>query len=157
MRIFKSLLVSLIGLTALMYALQNLGNIGEMRRHMEAAQSAANPAAFPQALFSNSQAASWTGFALITLCQLVIAVVALKGAWDLFAARAGTAEQFRDAKSNAIWAGGLALLSWFGLSLMIGGGLFQWGSDGGAVALARSFQLGSTAALTILFVNGTRD
>jgi len=157
MRAFKSLLVSLIGLTALMYAVQNLANIQEMRNHMDATPRPSTQATYHDAIFGNSQAASWTGFSLITLCQFAIAVVALKGAWDLFAARKGTAEEFRNAKSTAIWAGGLALLSWFGLSLMIGAGLFQWGADGGTIALARSFQLGSTSALTILFVNGTRD
>ena len=94
---------------------------------------------------------------IVGVLVLVIAVIAFKGAWDLYAARAATDAEFKTAKSAAIWAGGLALFSWFALSLMIGAGLFRWGSDGGALALARSFQLGSTAALTILFVNGVRD
>ena len=139
MRVFKSLLVSLIGLTALMYALQNLGSIGEMRRQIDA------------------PAMSWAGFALIILCHFAIAATALKGAWELFAARAGTAEEFKEAKSTAVWAGGLSLLSWFALSLMVGAGLFQWGTDNGAAALAKTFALGTTSALTILFVWGTRD
>ncbi len=146
MRVFKSLLVSLIGLTALTYALQNLGDIGEMRQQIGAVPSAAS-----------SPTISWTGFALITLCRFLIAAAALKGAWDLFAARKGTAEEFKEAKSTAVWAGGLSLLSWFGLSLMVGGGLFQWGTDNGAAALTKSFALGTTSALTILFVWGTRD
>jgi len=146
MRIFKSLLVSLIGLTALMYALQNVGNIGELRQQIGEVPSA-----------ENSPALSWIGFALITLCQFVIAAVALKGAWDLFAARKGTADEFKEAKSTAVWAGGLSLLSWFSLSLLVGGGLFEWGTDNGAAALAKSFALGTTSALTILFVWGTRD
>ena len=146
MRIFKSLLVSLIGLTALMYSLENLGSIGGMRQQIEAMPSAAR-----------APGISWTGFALIILCQLAIAATALKGAWELFAARKGTAEEFREAKSTAVWAGGLSLLSWFALSLMVGAGLFQWGTDNGAAALAKSFALGTTSALTILFVWGTRD
>jgi predicted small integral membrane protein len=156
MRTFKSLLVSLIGLTFLMYAMQNLASIGELRQQIDVVPSAATFGAHPRAFF-NSPVASWTGFALITLCQLVIAAVALKGAWDLFAAREGSAEEFKEAKSAAVWAGGLSLLSWFGLSLMIGAGLFRWGSDSGALALTRSFQLASTSALTILFVWGTKD
>ena len=146
MRIFKSLLVSLIGLTALMYALENLGSIDEMRQQISAAPSPAH-----------SPAMSWTGFALIVLCQVVIAATALKGAWELFAARKGTADEFREAKSTAVWAGGLSLLSWFALSLMVGAGLFQWGTDNGAAALSKSFALGTTSALTILFVWGTKD
>lgn len=146
MRIFKSLLVCLIGLTASMYALQNLASIGEMRRQMDAVQS---PAAAP--------AFSWAGFALITLIQIALAGTALKGAWELFAARSGSPEVFKSAKTTAVWAGGLALLSWFALSLTVGLGLFQWGTDGGEAALAKSFALGTTSALTILFVWGTTD
>jgi len=145
MRTFKSLLVALIGLTAMTYALQNLASVGDMRRHIEAAPVVITPAM------------SWAGFALITLCQLLIAVVALKGAWELYAARNGSADEFKEAKSTAVWAGGLSLLSWFALSLMVGVGLFQWGTDNGAEALAKSFALGTTSALTILFVWGTRD
>ena len=146
MRTFKSVLVSLIGLTALMYALQNLINIAAMRQQIDPANSG-----------SASPAASWTGFAMMTACQLAIAAVALKGAWDLFAARNGSAEEFKEAKSVAVWAGGLSLLSWFFLSLMVGGGLFQWGTDTGEAALAKTFALGTTSALTILFVWGTKD
>ena len=146
MRIFKSLLVLLIGLTAVMYALQNLISIGAMRQQIDATNSG-----------SASPAACWTGFALMTLCQLAIAVVALKGAWNLFAARNGSAEEFKEAKSVAVWAGGLSLLSWFSLSLMVGGGLFQWGTDSGEAALGKTFALGTTSALTILFVWGTKD
>ena len=145
MRVFKSLLVSLIGLTALMYALQNLAHVGLMRKQIDAV-----PRTIPPAV-------TWTGFFLITLCQFAIALVAFKGAWELFAARKGTADEFREAKSTAVWAGGLSLLSWFALSLMVGAGLFQWGTDFGSAALAKTFALGTTSALTILFVWGTRD
>src|SRR5262245_39443784 len=107
MRIFKSLLVALIGLTALMYAVQNLAAIGSMRE-----QIAATP------LAGMSPAASWAGFALVTLCELAIGAAALKGAWDLFAARKGSADEFKEAKSTAVWAGGLSLLLWFALSLL---------------------------------------
>lgn len=146
MRIFKSLLVALIGLTALMYALQNLADVGAMRQQIEAGRSG-----------NASQAVSWAGFALITLLQLALAATALKGAWELFVARGGSPEQFREAKTTAVWAGGLSLLSWFALALMIGAGLFAWGTDSGEVALAKSFALGTTSALTILFVWGTTD
>ena len=146
MRILKSLLVSLIGLTALTYALQNLTNIGPMRQQIDTATSG-----------MASPVVSWTGFGVITLCQFAIAAAALKGAWDLWAARMGTAEEFKEAKSVAVWAGGLSLLSWFALSLMVGAGLFQWGTDSGEIALAKSFALATTSALTILFVWGTKD
>ena len=146
MRIFKALLVALIGLTALMYAIQNLADVGAMRQQMDAGQSR-----------EVSQAVSWAGFAVVTLLQLTLSATALKGAWELFAARKSPADQFREAKTTAVWAGGLSLLSWFTLALMVGAGLFGWGTDSGEIALAKSFALGTTSALTILFVWGTTD
>src|SRR6187455_1329886 len=123
MRIFKSLLVSLIGLTALMYALLNIANVGAMRLEIGAANSG-----------QSNPALSWAGFAVITLCLLALAMTAFKGAWDLFAARNGTPDEFKAAKTTAVWAGGISLFSWFALSLMVGGGLFQWGTDSGEIA-----------------------
>ena len=146
MRIFKSLLVLLIGLTALAYAVQNVGEVGSMREQVAAL---AEPAA--------AAAMSWAAFGLITALLFLMAAVAAKGAWDIFAARNGSADEFRESKTVAVWAGGLSLLSWFALSLMVTAGLFQWGTDNGAVALAKCFTLGTTSALTILFVWGTRD
>ena len=145
MRIFKSLLVLLIGLTAMAYVAQNLSGAGEMGRQMSTGPGSANASA------------SWAAFGLITLCQVALAGTALKGAWDLFAARRGTPDTFKQAKTIAVWAGGLALLSWFALSLTVAAGLFQWGTDGGEAALAKAFALGTTGALTILFVWGTTD
>jgi predicted small integral membrane protein len=146
MRIFKSLLVLLIGLTALMYALLNLARVGDMHREV----SSANWGAVSPAL-------SWAGFAFSILCLLALAVTAMKGAWELYAARNGTPEEFKAAKTTAVWAGGISLFSWFALSLMVGGGLFEWGTDSGEIALAKAFALGTTSALTILFVWGTTD
>ena len=146
MRVFKSLLVLLIGLTALTYVFQSLASVGEMRQHIETLPSPAT-----------SPVLSWMGFMLVTLIQFALAATALKGAWELFAARNGSPEMFKGAKTTAVWAGGLSLLSWFALSLMVGAGLFQWGTDGGDAALAKSFALGTTSALTILFVWGTTD
>ena len=158
MRTLKSLLVACIGLTALLYALQNLANIDDMRVQIERVLSGADRGASPDALFySNSPVLTWAAFAFAVLFQFAIAAVAFKGAWDLFAARKGTAEAFREAKTVAVWAGGLSLLSWFALFFMTGMGLFQWGSASGQFALSKAFELGTTSALTILFVWGTRD
>jgi len=149
MRTLKSLLVSLIGLIALLYGLLNLANIQAMREQME------RPAAVGGMIHSSG--ASWTAFALITSFQFAISAVAFKGAWDLFAARNGTADEFREAKTTAVWAGGLSLVAWFALSFMSGIGLFQWGTEAGPAALTKVFELSTTSALTILFVWGTKD
>ena len=145
LRIFKSLLVLLIGLTATTYAIANLKGVGAMRQQIQDSPVAVNAAA------------SWTAFGLVTLCHAGLAATAFKGAYDLFAARHGSPDAFKQAKTVAVWAGGLSLISWFILSLAGGAGLFQLGTDGGEAALGRAFALGTTGALTILFVWGTTD
>ena len=154
MRIVKSLLVACIGITALLYAVQNLANLEAMRAQMHHGMAATSPNAF---FYGISPVLGWAAFGFAVAFQLVIAGVAFKGAWDLFAARKGTADEFREAKTVAVWAGGLSLLSWFALSFMTGGGLFQWGSASGQFALSKAYEHGTTSALTILFVWGTTD
>lgn len=158
MRKLKSLLVLLIGLTALLYALQNLTNVGEMRHQIEGLLSGTGTAAPGGTLFgSTSLTVNWVAFGALVLFELILAAVALKGAWDLFAARKGTGDEFKAAKTIPVWAGGLSLVLWFGQSLMIAGGLFQWGTEAGPMALTKAFELSTTSALTILFVWGTTD
>jgi len=144
MRVLKSRLVACIGVTALLYAMQNLGNVSEIREAQRAASGT-----LP--IFN------WIAFGVVVLFQFLIAAVGLQGGWKLFAARHGTPEQFKEAKTLAVWTGALSLLVWFVLFFMTGGGLFQWGSESGEVAMAKAFALGSTSALTILFVWGTTD
>lgn len=158
MRGLKSLLVACIGVTALLYAIQDLANVNDMRAQVHRIHAGVDQAASQNALLSStSPVLTWVGFAFAVLFQFVISGVAFKGAWDLFAARKGTAEDFQKAKTVAVWAGGLSLLSWFALFFMTGAGLFQWGSASGQFALTKAFELGTTSALTILFVWGTTD
>src|SRR5690606_6914208 len=97
--------------------------------------SGADHEAYPRTLFFHvsNPAVHWAALALVILGELAIGFFGIKGGWDMFAARNGTAEQFHLAKSAGVWAAGLALLIWFGLFMAFGAAFFQmWQTEVGA-------------------------
>src|SRR5947207_1212321 len=159
-RILKSLLVLVVGLNALICALQNLANLRESQAAFAYVMSGAGQTTYPHTLFfySNSSAFHWAALIIVLICEFSVALFGLKGALDLFVARNGTAEQFHAAKMAGLWAGGLALLTWFGLFLAIGANFFQmWQTPMGSSSQAHAFDFAAISALTILFVYLTPD
>ncbi|HEX2803795.1 MAG TPA: DUF2165 family protein [Sphingomicrobium sp.] len=159
-RILKSLLVLFIGLHALFYALQNLANFGEAQAALGYVMSGADHAAYPHTLFfkSGSSALHLAALILVLIGEFSVAFFGIKGGWDLFAARNGTPEKFRTAKSAGLWAAGIALLTWFGLFMAFGGAFFQmWQTQVGDGSLRGAFYFAAISVLTMLFVVLTPD
>lgn len=159
-RILKSLLVLFIGLHALFYGLQNIANIDEAHAALGYVISGADQTAYPHTLFfkSSSSLVHWATLAVVLSGEFAVAFFGIKGGWDLFAARKGTAAEFHAAKSAGLWAAGLALLTWFGLFMTFGGAFFQmWQNEIGDGSLRGAFYFASMSALTMLFVHLTQD
>ena len=159
-RILKSLLVLFIGLHALFYALQNVANLNEAHAALGYVISGADQAAYPHTLFFKSDSSSlhWAALVLVLIGEFSVAFFGIKGGWDLFAARNGTAEQFRAAMSAGLWAAGLALLTWFGLFMTFGSAFFQmWQNEVGDGSLRGAFYFATMSVLTMLFVFLTDD
>ena len=159
-RILKSLLVLFVGLHALFYALQNIANINEAHAALGYVISGADQTAYPHTLFfkSGSSSLHWSALVLVLVGEFAVAFFGIKGGWDLFAARNGTTEQFRAAKSAGLWAAGLALLTWFGLFMTFGSAFFQmWQNEVGDGSLRGAFYFATMSVLTILFVSLTDD
>lgn len=159
-RIMKSLLVLTVGLNALFCALQNIANIDEAHAAFAYVISGADQKTYPHTLFfySGSSALHWAALIAVLVGEFAIAFFGIKGAWDLFAARNGTAKQFRSAKTAGLHAGGLALLTWFGLFLAVGANLFQmWQTPIGSNSQEHAAAFAALSAITILFVYLTPD
>ena len=159
-RILKSLLVLAVGIHALIYALQNIANLEVAHAAISYVMSGADHQAYPDSLFFKSSSAilAWVALGIILLGEFAVAYFGIKGGWDLFAARKGSAEQFNAAKSGGHWAAGLALLTWFGLFGVVGGAFFQmWQTDAGDNSLRGAFFFALASAITILFVSLTPD
>ena len=159
-RILKSLLVLAIGVHALLYALQNIANLGAAHGAISYVMSGADHQAYPQTLFFHSAdpTLAWVALVLILAGEFAVAFFGIRGAWAMFAARNGTAEQFNAAKSGGLWAAGLALLTWFGLFAVIGGAFFQmWQTEAGDNSLRGAFFFALASAIVMLFVSLTPD
>ncbi len=159
-RILKSLLVLFIGLHALFYALQNIANLSAAQAALGYVISGADQVAYPHTLFfkSASSGLHWAALILVLIGEFAVAFFGIKGGWDLFAARNGTAEQFHAAKSAGLWAAGLGLLTWFGLFMVFGGAFFQmWQNEIGDGSLRGAFYFAAISAITMLFVYLTDD
>jgi len=101
-----------------------------------------------------SPALVWLGLAGIILGELMVGVLAAKGAWDMWQARAGKGEAFNAAKKFTVMGAGLALVVWFGLFTVIGGAYFlMWQTSLGAGSLANAFQFVGTIGVTLFFIH----
>jgi predicted small integral membrane protein len=159
-RVVKSLLVLTVGANALICALQNIANLDEARGALGYVMSGTGQETYRQTLFfySSSPALAWAALAVVLAGEFSVAIFGIKGAWDLFATRKGSAKQFQAAKTAGLYAGALALLTWFGLFLAIGANFFQmWQTPMGSNSQDHAFQFAAISALTILFVYLTPD
>lgn len=102
-----------------------------------------------------------TSSALVTIALLIIiageflvGALSLKGAWDLWRTRKGSANEFNAAKKFAILGAGTALVVWFGGFVVIGGALFQmWQTQVGTGSFNGAFMYAATSGFVLLFVN----
>ena len=159
-RILKCLLVLIVGMNGLLCALQNVANLSQAHDALAYVISGTDQDTYPHTLFfrSPSPGLAWFALACVVGGEFSVGFFGLKGARDLFAARKGSAKQFHAAKSAGVWAAGLALLTWFGLFVTIGGAFFQmWQTPTGASSQEHAFEFAAISTLTILFVYLTAD
>lgn len=160
MRVLKSLLVLFIGLHGLIYALQNIANLAEAHAAISYVLSSTGHEVYPRTMFFavSNPAIHWLALSLVIIGELAIGFFGVKGAWQMFAARTGTTEQFRVAKQAGVWAAGLALLVWFGFFMTFGAAFFQmWQTEVGAGSMEGAFMYSMASAITMLFVCLTDD
>lgn len=160
LRVLKAVLVLLIGLHALIYALQNVANLSEAHAALGYVLSGADHQVYPHTLFFHvaSPAAHWAALSMVIVGEFAIGYFGIKGAWDMFAARNGTAEKFHLAKSGGVWAAGIALLIWFGFFMTFGAAFFQmWQTDVGAGSMEGALMYSIASVITMLFVYLTGD
>jgi len=159
-RLLKSALVLFIGLHALFYALQNIANIDAAHGALAYVLSGADHAAYPATMFfkTGNPLLAWAALAVVMAGELAVAFFGIKGGWDLFATRSGTAEEFHAAKRSGVIAAGLALLVWFGFFMSFGAAFFQmWQTPLGTGSMEGAFMYAMASAITMLFVSATDD
>lgn len=160
LRIIKILLVLFIGLHGLIYALQNLVNLEQAHAALGYVLSNEGHEVYPNSMFFSvtNPTLHWGALWLVILGEFAIGYFGIKGAWDMFVARANSAEQFHAAKANGVIAAALALLVWFGFFMTFGAAFFQmWQTQLGGGSMEGSFMYSMASAITMMFVYVTQD
>ena len=155
-RYLKMVLAIFIALFCLFYATQNLFNLPAAHWFVSTMLGMegheAYPAHFGPAITSPTLA--WIALWIIIALEFLAGLLALKGAWDLWAARKGTAAQFQAAKRCVMNSVGVALLIWFGLFGAIGGAYLQmWQTEAGTGALQGAFWYMASIGIVALYIN----
>ena len=137
-RIIKIALAAFAALFCIFYALQNMMNLGPAEWFVGTMSGMEGHEAYPNTFgFAVSSPALvklmlW----IIILLELAAGVLAGKGAWDMFAARNGSSDDFNAAKNYALAGTALAVAIWFGIFGALGGAFFQmWQVEAGVNAL----------------------
>jgi len=160
LRTIKILLVLLIGLHALIYALQNLANLDQAHAAIGYVLSNTGHEVYPNTLFFavTSPSVHWLVLGLVIVGELAIGAFGIKGAWDMWAVRHDTAERFHAAKTYGVLAAAVALLVWFGFFMTFGAAFFQmWQTQVGAGSMEGAFMYSMASAITMMFVYLTGD
>jgi predicted small integral membrane protein len=140
-RMIKVLLAASASAFCLFYAIQNIVNLGQAFWFVQTMVGMVGHEAYPASIIPaiESTAIIWIMLWIIIILEFTAGALAGKGAFDLFKARNGSADEFNNAKTFALAGTGLAVFIWFGIFSAVGGALFQmWHS---ALADASIFSL----------------
>jgi len=160
LRWLKIILVVFVALQGLFYALQNLVNLQAAHAFVSSVLSMANHAVYPNHFGPALGAAplTWTALGIIIAGEFAVGLLALQGAYDMFASRRASAAVFAHAKRYAILACGVAVALWFGLFMVLGGAYFQmWQTPEGSGAFHSAFMYAAIAALVMIFLATHED
>jgi len=160
LRFVKICLGLVLGLMALTYAVQNLANLEQAHGAVAYVLAGPDHQVYPESALPRptSPTLAWVALGVILALEFLTALVLLKGAWNLWRARAEDAMGFDQAKHTLMLGAGLGMLVWFGLFHFIGGAVFQqWQTEAGSTSLQGAFWYGAIMALTAVFVAATPD
>ena len=159
MRLIKVFLALSVALFCTFYAVQNIVNLQAAHGFVVYVASMADHTAYPAHLGPpvTGSFLTWTMLFVIIGLEMAAGLFAAKGAYDLFNARNGSADEFNAAKSYALVGCGVAMLVWFGLFSAIAGPYFQmWQTEAGLNAL-RDSSLFSIQNGVVLIVLALKD
>lgn len=155
-RILKIVLVALVGLQGWFYAAGNIVNWDSGIGAVAYVLGMKGHEIYGNHIFPpiTSTALVTIAFLIIITGEFLVGALSLKGAWDLWRARGGSADEFNSSKTFALLGPGMALVVWFGGFIVMGGALFQmWQTQIGSGSFDDAFVFAATSGLVLLFVN----
>lgn len=155
-RYLKIILVIFVGLTGFFFVAGNIANWNAGLELVGYVLSMEGHEIYNSHIFppvTNSVMVT-IAYLIILTGEFLVGALSLKGAWDLWSARYGSAETFNSSKTNAILGTGMAMVVWFGGFIVIGGVLLQmWQTKIGAGSFHDAFIFAVIGGLVLLFVS----
>ncbi len=154
-RYLKMTLVVFVGLSAVLLVVGNIANWNAGLGTVGYVLSMEGHEVYGSHIFPpvTKPALVTIAFLLILAGEILVGALCLKGAWDLWSARNGSADAFDASKTYAVLGTGMAMVVWFGGFVVIGGTLFQmWQTKIGTASLHDAFVFAASGGLVLLFV-----
>ncbi|MGR3319246.1 MAG: DUF2165 family protein [Candidatus Anammoxibacter sp.] len=155
-RYLKIILVIFVGLTGLLFFAGNIANWNAGRELVGYVLSMEGHEIYGFHIFPpvTNSALVTIAYLLILVGEFLVGALSLKGAWDLWSVRKGSADVFNASKTYSVLGTGMAMIVWFGGFIVIGGVLFQmWQTKIGAGSFHDSFIFAVMGGLVLLFVS----
>ena len=90
--------------------------------------------------------------------ELFVGILGLLGAIQMIQKISGTADAFQKAKSNALLAGVIGMLLFYGFFIVIGEAYFNmWQTEIGVGSVGGAFRYGSVCAILMFFIASKND
>jgi len=152
-RLLKCLIVLAAAMLCIFYAANNVANINNMYGVLSYVLGNQEHVVYPSSFGPSitMPALIWAAMIAVLIGEFGAGALALKGSWDLFRARRKSADDFQKAKTTALIACLVGVITWYGLFMAIGGAYFQmWQTEIGMASQADAFRF--AAMLGILFL-----
>ena len=140
----------------LLYAIQNIANLDQAYASLAYVMSNADHLSYPNSAFQaiTNPILIWMALTLVLIGEFGAGFLGTKGSWDLFINRKASADVFNTAKTAGLLACGVAVVTWFGLFLVIGGAYFQmWQTEIGGGSWSGAFICMASSAFVMIFLN----
>jgi predicted small integral membrane protein len=159
-RLLKAFVMLAAALLCIFYATNNVANLtnmyGALAYVMSNQDHTVYPSAFGPAVTFGPLI--WVAAILVLIGEYAAGLLALKGSWDLFSAGGKSADEFQAAKSTALAACLVGILTWFGLFMAIGGAYFQmWQTTVGQGSQADAFRFAAMLGIIFLIIQSRDD
>ena len=155
-RLLKCVLALCVAMLCLFYALQNVVNLQPAFSFVALMAGMSGQVAYPNtfAFAVTSPALIWLILWIIILSEFAAGILAAKGAFDMWRARAADAATFNAAKKYGILGAGVGVIIWFGYFSAIGGAFFQmWQTEAGNPVLRDAFQFVMMCGLVMVYLS----
>lgn len=155
-RYLKIILLICVSLQALFYAIQNIANLDQAYASLAYVMSNADHISYPNSAFPaiTNPILIWMALTLVLVGEFGAGFLGARGSWDLFVNRRAPADVFNAAKTVGLLGCGVAVVTWFGLFLVIGGAYFQmWQTGIGGGSWSGAFICMASSAFVMIFLN----